>query len=34
MNDIVAYYNLSKENADYVKAEIIKIKPDIDFDAE
>lgn len=25
-------YNLSNENAEYVKAEIIKILPDINFD--
>ncbi|WP_036644653.1 hypothetical protein [Paenibacillus sp. oral taxon 786] len=32
MNEIVSYYNLSNENAEYVKAEIIKILPDINFE--
>lgn len=34
MNKIVSNYNLSKEHTEYVKAEILKILPDITFDVE
>jgi hypothetical protein len=33
MNDIVASYNHPQEDSDLIKAEIIKKRPDIDFES-